>query len=94
MTIVQSPYFRRSYKKLHTNQVKPVNEAIRYLLSDPSCGEEKKGDLAGVRVYKFRVQDRQFLLAYEYDKETLFLLALGVHENFYRDLKKTRKIFS
>lgn len=90
MTIVQTPYFKRSYKKLHVNQVKPVNDAIRHILSDPSCGEEKKGDLVGVRVHKFRVQDQQFLLAYEYDKETLFLLALGVHENFYRDLKKAR----
>ena len=88
MNVVQSPYFRRAYKKLHPNQVKPVNEAIRRVLSDPTCGEEKKGDLAGVHVYKFRVLDRQYLLAYEYDRETLFLLALGVHENFYRDIKR------
>lgn len=88
MKVVQSPYFRRAYKRLHPNQVKPVNEAIRHILSNLTCGEEKKGDLAGVRVYKFRVLDRQFLLAYEYDKENLSLLALGVHENFYRDVKK------
>lgn len=90
MNIVQSRYFKLSYKKLHANQIKPVNEAIRHILSDPSCGEEKKGDLAGVLVHKFRVQDKQYLLAYEYDKETIFLLALGVHENFYRDLKKNK----
>jgi len=90
MKVVQTPYFRRSYKKLHPNQIKPVNEVIRHILSDLSCGEEKKGDLAGVRVYKFRVLEQQFLLAYEHDNETLFLLALGVHENFYRDLKKAK----
>jgi mRNA interferase RelE/StbE len=88
MTVVQTPYFRRSYKKLHTNQIKAVNNAIRKVLSNPLCGDEKKGDLAGVRVYKFKVLDQQFLLAYEHDKQNLFLLALGVHENFYRDLKK------
>jgi mRNA interferase RelE/StbE len=60
-----------------------VNDAIRHILSDPLCGEQKKGDLSGIRVYKFRVQDNQFLLAYELDKDTLFLLALGAHENFY-----------
>ena len=49
----------------------------------PICiGEEKKGDLAGVRVYKFPVRDQQFLLAYEFDTDNLSLLALGVHENF------------
>lgn len=90
MNIAQTPYFRRRYKRLQSNQFKPVNEAIRHILSDPSCGEEKKGDLAGVRVYKFRVLDQQFLLAYEHNKDTLILLALGVHENFYRDLKKAR----
>lgn len=57
-------------------------------MNDRRCGEEKKGDLAGVHVYKFRVQDQQFLVAYEFDKDNLSLLALGVHENFYRDLKK------
>ena len=88
MNIVQSPYFRRVNKKLHSNQVKPVNEAIRYIISDPICGEEKKGDLAGVRVYKFRVLGQEFLLAYECDEQALFLLGLGVHENFYRDLKR------
>ena len=90
MNLYQSPYFRRSYKKLHANQIKPVNEAIRHVLSDVSCGEEQRGDLAGVRVYKFRVLEQQFLLAYEFDKKTLFLLALGIHENFYRDLKRNR----
>ena len=90
MNIVQTRYFGKSYKKLNANQIKPVNDAIRNVLSDPQCGEEKKGDLAGVFVYKFRVQDQQLLLAYEYDKENLFLLALGVHENFYRNLKKAR----
>ena len=90
MNIVQTPHFRRSYKKLHPNQHKPVNEAIRHIISDPTCGEEKKGDLAGAKVYKFGVLDQQLLLAYEHDEETLFLLALGVHENFYRNLKKDK----
>lgn len=88
MTVVQTPYFRRSYKRLHANQIKAVNNVIRKVLSNPLCGDEKRGDLAGVRVYKFKVLDQQFLLAYEHNKQSLFLLALGVHENFYRDLKK------
>jgi len=57
--------------------VKPVNDATRRIMSDPICGEEKKGDLAGVRVYSFRVLDQKFLLAYECDGQTFFLLSLG-----------------
>jgi hypothetical protein len=66
-----------------------VNEALLRIVADPLCGEEKKGDLSGVRVHKFRVGDQQFLLAYEFDADNLSLLALGMHENFYRDLKKS-----
>ena len=90
MNIVQSPYFRRSYKRLHANQLTAVNAAIKRVASEPSCGEEKKGDLTGVHVHKFRVQDQLYLLAYEHDVNTLYLLAIGIHENFYRDLKKNK----
>ena len=29
-----------------------------------------------------------FLLAYEFNEDEALLLALGAHENFYRDLKR------
>jgi hypothetical protein len=49
----------------------------------------KKGDLAGVRVYKLKANNQEILLAYSVlDKQELILLALGNHENFYRDLKR------
>jgi hypothetical protein len=67
-----------------------VNAPIKRVVSEPSCGEEKKGDLAGVSVHKLRVQDQLYLLAYEHDVDTLYLLAIGIHEKFYRDLKKNR----
>ena len=49
----------------------------------------KTGDLAGVQVYKYKRKTQQYLLAYQLNptKEILTLLALGSHENFYRDLK-------
>jgi len=55
--------------------------------NSPKIGEEKKGDLVGVFVYKFKIHNQQMLLAYEWDPKTRLLLALGVHENFYHDLK-------
>jgi mRNA-degrading endonuclease YafQ of YafQ-DinJ toxin-antitoxin module len=88
MIIEQKPLFKRTYKKLYQNQLFEVNTAIKLILADPVIGEEKKGDLAGVRVYKFDVQNQLYLLAYKADETTITLLALGVHENFYRNLKK------
>ena len=86
--LLQTPTFKRAYKKLRANERKNVNTAIQYIIDHPEVGELKTGDLAGVRVYKFRMHDQQMLLAYEYDGKTIILLmAIGVHENFYRDLK-------
>ena len=84
----QRPAFKRVYKKLHANQRNVVHETIRALITNPMLGEEKKGDLAGVWVYKFDCINQQYLLAYLWDETTRTWLALGPHENFYRDLKR------
>lgn len=56
-------------------------------LQNPEIGELKKGDLAGIRVYKFYMGKQLTLLAYQYSEKKLALLSLSSHENFYRDLK-------
>ncbi len=86
--IRQMPSFKKAYKKLPSSHKFIVNDAIRSILLNPKIGEEKKGDLSGVYVYKFKIHQQQMLLAYEWDENQGYLLALGVHENFYRDLKK------
>ena len=87
--ILMMPAFKRSYKKLHPTPKSAVNEAIEAIRESSEIGVEKKGNFAaGVYVYKFSCIDKEMLLAYEYDLLTRILLALGVHENFYRDLKR------
>jgi mRNA interferase RelE/StbE len=86
--VLQSSGFRRAYKRLNSNQKADVDEAVAAIVDNPELGEAKKGDLAGVFVYKFQCIGRRFLLAYEYDPETRWLLLVGTHENFYRDLKR------
>ncbi|HPD61317.1 MAG TPA: type II toxin-antitoxin system RelE/ParE family toxin, partial [Thermodesulfobacteriota bacterium] len=82
MNIVQTPYFRRSYKKLHGKEKELVNNAIKKVIEKPSGGELEKGDLAGIRVYKFKLLDQQFLMAYEHKKDTLFCLRSGFTKIF------------
>lgn len=89
IVLLQMPAFKKAYKKLHANQKNKVNDAICEIVENPDIGQEKKGDLAGVFVYKFKIQQQEFLLAYEWDPRKRILLALGVHENFYRDLKRS-----
>jgi mRNA-degrading endonuclease RelE of RelBE toxin-antitoxin system len=90
MLIRQTKQFENKYKKLQASQKREVDLAIREVVANPNLGELKKGDLKGVQVYKFRISNQLTLLAYRYDKvlSTLTLLALGSHENFYRDLKR------
>ena len=90
LQIYPTPKFKKTIKKLHPHQKKELDKAIRALTSDPFLGDSKKGELAGVRVYKFQMNRQLTLLAYSYDgvSLTLTLLALGSHENFYKELKK------
>lgn len=88
--VIQSPLFGRLKKKLKKNQIKFLDDAIHKIMGEPESGEQKAGDLSGVRVFKFRMGNDQILLAYEVSEKTLYLYTFGVHENFYRDLKKYR----
>ena len=83
----QMPAFKKIYRKLHIQEKTAVDDAIRTIIKKPTIGQEKKGDLAGVFVYKFKVHHQEMLLAYEWEPQERILLALGVHENFYRDMK-------
>ena len=91
MNIVQTLSFRKAVKKLHKNQKHDLDKAIHTIIKDPNIGDDKIGDLTGVSVYKFKMVNQLTLLAYSYDDHTitLTLLALGSHENFYRDLKRS-----
>ena len=82
------PAFKKAFKKLYNNQKVEVKRAIKEIVIDPQLGTAKKGDLSGVYVYKFKISNQEYLLAYEWIPEERILLALGVHENFYRDLKR------
>ncbi len=88
--ILQTPTFKRAVKRLHKQQKQELDEAVRAIATDPAIGESKVGDLAGVRVHKFKMNRQLSLLAYEFLEadDAIKLLALGSHENFYRTLKR------
>lgn len=87
--VLQTANFRKIVKKLHANQKAELDQAIRALMQNPHLGERKKGDLAFLRVHKFKMVNQLTLLGYSYEEGTLILelIALGSHENFYRDIK-------
>lgn len=89
MRLLVTATFVRVTKKLHKPQKEELDAAVRAISLDPGIGDAKAGDLLGVRVYKFRLSGQLCLLAYRIlDEESIKLLTLGPHENFYRDLKR------
>ncbi len=90
MKVIPTGYFNRTVKRLHPNEKAILDKAIQDIMANVEIGDLKTGDLAGIRVYKFKVNQNLQLLAYSYLAETeiLYLLEYGSHENFYRDLKR------
>jgi mRNA-degrading endonuclease YafQ of YafQ-DinJ toxin-antitoxin module len=91
MQIIQTRQFKQSVKKLTSQQKKELDQTIKTIMNNPFIGQQKKGDLDFLWVYKFRMNNQLTLLAYSYEERiiTLTLLALGSHENFYRDIKNS-----
>ena len=88
----QTRRFARSYKKLtNATLIADTDAAVATVAQNPDVGERKKGDLAQLLVYKFRSQGQLYLLGYSVDDAVrlVYLEAVGPHENFYRDLKRS-----
>jgi mRNA-degrading endonuclease RelE of RelBE toxin-antitoxin system len=91
-SVLQTPTFKKAVKKLKPNQKKDLDLAVKDLIANPKIGEQKKGDLAFLRVHKFKMNKQLTLLGYSFDDGALVLelMALGSHENFYRDIKRKK----
>lgn len=87
MKIYQSRTFENKVKKLSKQEKEILDDEIKKIAENPLIGEEKKGDLRGVHVYKFKIKSLQYLLSYRMIKADLELIMIGPHENYYRDLK-------
>ncbi len=92
MKIYQSRSFEKKIKRYSKNDKSVLDGEVKKIVKNPSIGEEKKGDLKGVFVHKFKLKTTQQLLAYRFiDEETLELIKIGPHGNYYRDLKSYLK---
>ena len=91
MKIYQSRSFSQKVKKFKKTEKAALDKEIKKIIAQPEIGIEKKGDLRGVFVHKFKIKSTQHLLAYRFTETTLELIMLGQHENYYRDLKKYLK---
>lgn len=98
------PPFSKFVKKAHKPLQLAIEDATDDICADPEIGEAKLGDLIGIRVYKFRFNRQEYLVAYRpplqgainkgFDLELLFIdfYQVDSHENFYDELKRYLKL--
>jgi len=91
MKIYQSVSFRRKIKKFNKNEKSDLDNEIIKIIGDASIGIEKKGDLKGVFVHKFKIKTALYLLSYRLVADGIELITIGSHENYYRNLKSYLK---
>lgn len=84
-------YVRKARKPLRL----AIEDEVEVVCEAPEIGELKVGDLAGIRVHKFRFNRQEYLMAYQPPARNMpvaFLIVdfyqVGVHENFYDELKQ------
>jgi mRNA-degrading endonuclease YafQ of YafQ-DinJ toxin-antitoxin module len=87
MRIIAANAFIRFKKKSTKDLQQKIDKQVKQILSDPEIGEQKKADLKGIRVSKFKHNKQLFLLSYEIKDDCLNLYTIGSHENFYKKLK-------
>ena len=92
--VYESRRFEKAISKLPEALLKTVEDEIDEIINNPKIGEQKKGDLAYLRVHKFKLSNQLALFGYCWveTKLEIYLLQLGSHENFYKKIKDQRKI--
>lgn len=91
MKIYQSKLFEKKVKKMTKAEKEALDREVKSIAGNPNIGDEKKGDLKGVFIHKFKLKTNLYLLAYRKADKDLELVMIGSHENYYRDLKSYLK---
>lgn len=91
------PPAKKFLKKIKDKQLKLLyKNAIDAILEDPSIGEDKHGDLEGVKGYDIYYNKINYELAYMIEfvegedgvLEVVVIIMAGTRENFYDELKR------
>ncbi|HAM53583.1 MAG TPA: addiction module toxin RelE, partial [Nitrospiraceae bacterium] len=80
MKVYQSGIFENKVKKFSKQEKELLDGEIKKIAENPLIGEEKKGDLRGIHVYKFKIKSSLYLLSYRMVKSDLELIMIGPHE--------------
>jgi mRNA-degrading endonuclease YafQ of YafQ-DinJ toxin-antitoxin module len=58
MKIYQSNSFEKKVKKFNKKEKSALDNEIKKIIQEPLAGAEKKGDLKGIFVHKFKIKNQ------------------------------------
>ena len=93
LPVEYTPAAERYFRKLRDKRLLSAFEnAITLIRENPSLGQAKKGDLAGIYSYDIIVDSVNYELAYRLVRlnngSMIVIVMAGTRENFYRELRK------
>lgn len=71
LTALVTPSFARTAKKLYPQDKAVLDATVKAVAHNPALSAEKRGDLNGVLVYKFKLNKQETLLAYRLQSDKL-----------------------
>lgn len=82
----------RYFKKIREKGLQEAFKiALEKISNDPSIGDQKKGDLAGIWCYDVFYNKTNYEIAYriyEEEGQLVVIIMAGTRENFYEELKR------
>jgi len=88
MDVLYKSAFKKFVKKQTRSFQLAIEDETERIKKEPRTGEEKKGDLSGFSVHKFKFKGQEYLIAYRTERNCLIMYIIDTHENFYRNLKR------
>jgi hypothetical protein len=88
------PAAKRFFKKLKDKElIRSLKNALQAILADPFIGEQKTGDLKGLRCLDVYYNKTNYELAYRIEEQgeavIVVVVLAGTRENFYKELKRS-----
>ena len=72
--------------KFNKNEKLKLDAVIKTIVKNPTIGEEKKGSLKGIYIYKFKIEENMYLLSYRVKADRIEFITFGPHEKYYKNI--------
>ena len=66
-----------------------LNKIIKILKENPAIGQEQKGDLRGIYIYQFHLNETNYLLSYRLKETTIEIITFGPREKYFKTINIT-----